>query len=92
MEFDIVKIIIYLVIARMIISRINKKKKNRSNTREDSTPETPDKQRRTGMQKRKDRNIDVSSFRDVMPKSDKPLSGDERMKQREKELENRNKR
>ena len=98
MEFDvIIKIIVYMIIVRIIMSKVNKKKNMRSNNRENSTPETSERQRRTGMQKKQgdkknNRNIDLNNFRDRMPKANKSLSLDERMKQREKELENMNKR
>lgn len=97
MEFDfIIKVIIYMVIVRIIMSKVNKKKNMRSNNRENSTPKTPDKQRGFRIpkkqEKKKNRNIDLTNFRDLMPKSNESLSADERMKQREKELENMNKR
>jgi len=98
MEFDvIIKIVVYMIIVRIIMSKVNKKKNMRSNNRENSAPKRSDGQRKPGVEKREDRkknnsNIDITSFRDLMPKSNKPLSLEERMKQREKELENMNKR
>jgi len=97
MEFGfIIKVIIYMVIVRIIMSKVNKKKNMRSNNRENPAPKTSDKQRGFRIpkkqEKKKNRNIDLTSFRDLMPKSNKPLSPEERMKRREKELENMNKR
>lgn len=98
MELDvIIKIIVYMIIVRIIMSKVNKKKNMRSNNRKNSTPRASDRQRGTGLQKKQgdrknNRNLDLNSFRDIMPKSNSSLSPEERMKQREKELENMNKR
>ena len=98
MEFDvIIKIVIYMIIVRVIISKAKKKKNMKFNKREKSTPKTPSKQRGFRMEEKKvDRknniNIGLKKFRDMSSKSDKPLSPEERMKRREKELENMNKR
>lgn len=93
MDFDfIIKIIVYMIIVRIIMSKVNKKKNMRSNNRENTTPRRSNRQSGNRMQKKNNRNIDLNSFRDRMPKSNKVLSPEERMKQREKELENMNKR
>ena len=97
MEFDgIIKIVIYMVIVRLIMSKVKKNKEKKSNKGEDPTPKTPGKQRGFRMEEKKvDRknniNIDLKKFRNMSSKSNEPLSPDERMKAREKELENRNK-
>lgn len=98
MDFDvIIKIIVYMIIVRIIMSKVNKKKNMGSNNRKSSTPKRSDRQRGTGMQKKQEykkqgRDMGTASFRDLMPKTDSSLSPEERMKQREKELENMNKR
>jgi hypothetical protein len=103
MEFDfIIKIIIYMIIVRIIMSKVNKKKNMRSSNRGNSAPKTSDRQRelrsqrdKTGREQGKKNhslNIEIKNFKDMMAKPDKSLSAEERMKQREKELENMNKR
>ncbi|OQY42570.1 MAG: hypothetical protein B6227_01535 [Fusobacteriia bacterium 4572_74] len=98
MEFDfIIKIIIYMIIVRVIMSKINKRKNIKSNKKEKFTPKGSDRQKGTRIEKKQvdknnNRNIDLNDFRGMSSKSDKPISPDERMKQREKELENMNKR
>lgn len=90
MEFDfIIKIIIYAVIVRVIMSKVKKKKNMGSSEEENSTAKRSVRQKEVRKNKK---NIDLSSIKDMMSKSGKPLSPDERMKQREKELESRNKR
>ena len=90
MEFDfIIKIIIYAVIVRVIMSKVKKKKNMGSSEEENSTAKRSVRQKEVRKNKK---NIDLSSIKDMMSKSGKPLSPDERMKRREKELENRNKR
>ncbi len=79
------------------MSKVNKKKNMRSNNEENSAPKRSDRQRKPRVEKREDKkknnsSIDKTSFRDLMPKSNESLSPEERMKQREKELENMNKR
>ena len=79
------------------MSKVNKKKNMRSNNEENSAPKRSDRQRKPRVEKREDKkknnsSIDITSFRDLMPKSNESLSPEERMKRREKELENMNKR
>ena len=86
-----------MIIVRIIMSKVNRKRNMRSNNRKNSTPRESDRQKGTGMQKKQEerknnRNIDLNSFRGRMPKPDRSLSPEERMKRREKELENMNKR
>ena len=103
MEFDlIIKIIVYMVIVRIIMSKVNKKKNMGSTNRENHIPKTPNMPRESRTQKDKigreqgkrnnSLNIEIKNFKDLMSKPDKSISAEERMKQREKELENMNKR
>jgi len=101
MKIDfIIRIIIYMIIVRIIISRINKRKNTRSNKKENSIPKRYDRQEKSGIEEEQrdkknnkyNKKIDINNFRSSMSKSNKPISPEERMKQREKELENMNKR
>jgi len=98
MKFDaIIKIIIYLIIFRAIVGKINKRKNTRSNKKEDSTSRRYNRQEKTGMEeeqrdKKYNKKMEINNFKDIMSKSNRPSSPEERMKQREKELENMNKR
>ena len=101
MNFDfIVKILIYLVIVRIIMSKVNKNKKKRSNNRRGNTVKTPNMPRsvRTqrdkvkGVEEYRNRNLEIKQIKDLFPKSNKHLEPMEKMAAREKELESMNKR
>ncbi len=98
MKFDaIIKIIIYLIIFRAIVGKIKKKQNTRSNKKQDSTFKKYDRQEMPNSndkQKNREQNKkgEINRFRDIIPKSNRSSSPEERMKQREKELENMNKR
>ncbi len=103
MDFDlIIKVLVYLVIVRIIMSKLNKNKKTRDKEKE--TPKTPDiparprsnnleprrKKVKTRITKSVDLNIGIDSLKDLIPKPHKDLGPMARMAEREKELENRN--
>lgn len=98
MKFDaIIKIIIYMIIFRVIAGKINKRKNTRFNKKEDSTSRRYNRQEKTGMveeqrDKKYNKRMEINNFKDIMSKSNRSSSPEERMKQREKELENMNKR
>lgn len=98
MKFDIIiKIIVYMIIVRIIMGRINKRKNIRSNKKENTTPKRYERQEKNGIEeeqrnKKYSEKIDIKKFRNTISKSSKPISPEEKMKQREKELENMNRR
>ena len=103
---SIVKILIYMVVVKVIMSKINKKKQGNNSVRTPKTPDMPtrttsNRSEREKMKKAPTRPVVISKnnqglegvqLGDLFQKSYKNLGPMGRMAKRERELESRNKR